>query len=103
MHPEAESLLPKLSLFITQSLAEINIVNAQMFHSGFPLPDLVLGASLYFPPMFKAFLLGFVFWLLIHRVLRDWIYSGEVWHPTLMDLSLFVISICAALMLMVHL
>ncbi len=103
MHPEAESLLPKLSLFITQSLAEINIVNAQMFHSGFPLPDLVLGASLDFPPMFKAFLLGFVFWLLIHSVLRDWIYSGEVWHPTLMDLSLFVISICAALMLMVNL
>ncbi|KFD05780.1 hypothetical protein GRAQ_01847 [Rahnella aquatilis CIP 78.65 = ATCC 33071] len=90
-------------MFITQSPAEINIVNAQMFHSGFPLQDLVLGASLYFPPMFKAFLLGLVFWLLIHRVLRDWIYSGEVWHPTLMDLSLFVISICAALMLMVNL
>ncbi len=102
MHPEAGRLLPKVNLFITQSLAEINIVNAQMFHSGFPLPDLVLGASLYFPPMFKAFLLGLVFWLLIHRVLRDWIYSGEVWHPTLMDLSLFVISICAALMLMVN-
>lgn len=103
MRPEAGRLLPKVNLFITQSLAEINIVNAQMFHSGFPLPDLVLGASLYFPPMFKAFLLGLVFWLLIHRVLRDWIYSGEVWHPTLMDLSLFVISICAALMLMVNL
>lgn len=103
MHPEAGHLLPKVNLFITQSLTEINIVNAQMFHSGFPLPDLVLGASLYFPPMFKAFLLGLVFWLLIHRVLRDWIYSGEVWHPTLMDLSLFVISICAALMLMVNL
>jgi hypothetical protein len=102
LHPEAGRLLPKVNLFITQSLAEINIVNAQMFDSGFPLPDLVLGASLYFPPMFKAFLLGLVFWLLIHRVLRDWIYSGEVWHPTLMDLSLFVISICAALMLMVN-
>lgn len=102
MHPEAGRLLPKVNLFITQSLAEINIVNAQMFHSGFPLPDLVLGASLYFPPMFKALLLGLVFWLLIHRLLRDWIYSGEVWHPTLMDLSLFVISICAALMLMVN-
>ena len=103
MHPEAAPLLPKVNLFITQSPAEINIVNAQMFHSGFPLPDLVLGASLYFPPMFKAFLLGLVFWLLIHHMLRDWIYSGEVWHPTLMDLSLFVISICAALMLMVNL
>jgi len=102
LHPEATALLPNLNLFITQSLAEINIVNAQMFHSGFSLPDLVLGASLYFPPMFKAFLLGLVIWLLIHRLLRDWIYSGEVWHPTLMDLSLFVISICAALILMVN-
>lgn len=41
--------------FITQSLAEINIVNAQMFHAGFPLPDLVLGASLYFPLCSKHF------------------------------------------------
>lgn len=103
MHPEAATMLPKVNSFITQSPAEINIVNAQMFHAGFPLPDLVIGASLYFPPMFKAFLLGLVFWLLIHRVARDWIYSGEVWHPTLMDLSLFVICICAALLLMVNL
>jgi len=77
-------------------------VIAQMFHSGPFLPDLVLGASLYFPPIFKAFLLGLFIWLLIHHLLRDWIYSGEIWHPTLMDLSLFVISICAALFLIVN-
>lgn len=44
--------------FITQSLAEINIVNAQMFHAGFPLPDLVLGASLYFPPYVQSIFTG---------------------------------------------
>lgn len=95
MHPEAR-------LFITQPDAEINIVISQMFHSGPLLQDLVLGASLYFPPIFKAFLLGLFIWLLIHHLLRDRIYSGEIWHPALMDLSLFVISICGALLLIVN-
>jgi hypothetical protein len=56
-----------------------------------PLTDLVFGASLFFPP------LGFFFWLLIHPLLRGWIYSGDVWHPTLMDLSLFVLCVSGAL------
>ncbi len=62
-----------------------------------PLTDLVFGASLFFPPLFKAVLLGFFFWLLIHPLLRDWIYSGDIWHPTLMDLSLFVLCVSGAL------
>ncbi|WP_336698782.1 DUF1656 domain-containing protein [Pantoea dispersa] len=62
-----------------------------------PLTDLVFGASLFFPPLFKAVLLGFLFWLLIHPLLRGWIYSGDVWHPTLMDLSLFVLCVSGAL------
>lgn len=61
-----------------------------------PLSDLVFGASLYFPPLFKAALLGFFFWLLLHPLLRDWIYSGEIWHPTLLDLSLFILCVSAA-------
>ncbi|WP_431222536.1 DUF1656 domain-containing protein [Serratia sp. L9] len=72
-------------------------MNSSWFHSASPLPDLVLGASLYFPPIFKAFLLGSVFWLLVHHLLRDWIYSGEVWHPMLMDLSIFVIAVSGSL------
>lgn len=62
-----------------------------------PLTDLVFGASLFFPPLFKAVLLGFFFWLLIHPLLRGWIYSGDVWHPTLMVLSLFVLCVSGAL------
>ena len=62
-----------------------------------PLTDLVFGASLFFPPLFQAVMLGFFFWLLIHPLLRGWIYSGEVWHPTLMDLSLFVLCVSGAL------
>lgn len=62
-----------------------------------PLTDLVFGASLFFPPLFKAVLLGIFFWLLIHPLLRGWIYSGDVWHPTLMDLSLFVLCVSGAL------
>ncbi len=46
-----------------------------------------------FPPVFKAVLVGFLLWLIAHRLLRDWMYSGEIWHPMLMDLSLF--ALCA--------
>ncbi len=45
------------------------------------LPDLILGASLYFPPLFKAVLLGLLGWLPVHHLLRDWLYGGDVWHP----------------------
>ncbi|MBA8867851.1 DUF1656 domain-containing protein [Pantoea agglomerans] len=66
------------------------------------LTDLVVGASLFFPPIFKAVILGFFFWLLIHPLVRGWIYSGDVWHPTLFDLSLFVLCVTAALWLIGH-
>ncbi|KQN53546.1 DUF1656 domain-containing protein [Erwinia sp. E602] len=68
----------------------------------FPLSDLVFGASLYFPPLFRAVLLGFFFWLLVHPLLRDWIYSGEIWHPTLLDLSLFILCVSAAQWLLLN-
>jgi len=72
------------------------------FHlPGLPLQDLVVGASIYFPPLFKAVLLGFFFWLIIHRILRDWMYAGDIWHPLLMDLSFFALSVCLALMILV--
>lgn len=59
--------------------------------------DLIFGASVYFPPLFKAVMLGFLIWLMAHRLLRDWIYAGDIWHPMLMDLSLFVIALSLAL------
>ncbi|MGC7977702.1 DUF1656 domain-containing protein, partial [Salmonella enterica] len=55
----------------------------------------------YFPPFFKAFALGFVIWLFIHRLLRDRIYSDEIWHPLLMDLSLFTLCVCLGLVLLI--
>jgi hypothetical protein len=66
------------------------------------LPDLILGASLYFPPLFKAVLLGLLGWLPLHRLVRDWLYGGDVWHPMLMDLSLFVLAVCGALWILLH-
>jgi len=42
-------------------------------------------------------MVGFVIWLIAHRLLRDWMYSGEIWHPMLMDLSLFTLSVCLGL------
>ncbi|MDU5454552.1 DUF1656 domain-containing protein [Pseudescherichia vulneris] len=69
--------------------------------TGLPLQDLVIGASLYFPPFFKAFACGFIIWLMAHRLLRDWIYSGEIWHPLLMDLSIFTLCVCLSFVLLV--
>lgn len=69
--------------------------------TGLPLQDLIVGASVYFPPLFKAVMLGFLIWLVAHRVLRDWMYSGEIWHPMLMDLSLFALSVSLGLALLI--
>ncbi|WP_312213421.1 DUF1656 domain-containing protein [Pseudescherichia sp.] len=69
--------------------------------AGLPLRDLVVGASLYFPPFFSAFACGFVLWLVAHRLLRDWIYSGEIWHPQLMDLSIFTLCVCLSFVLLI--
>lgn len=73
-----------------------------VFTAAKPLTELVFGASLFFPPIFKAVLAGFFLWLLIHPMLRSWIYSGKVWHPTLFDLSLFILCVTAALWLIGH-
>jgi len=74
-------------------------VSTMLLSSAAPLTDLVFGASLFFPPIFKAVLLGFLIWLLLHPLIRGWLYSGEIWHPTLMDLSLFVLCVSASLWL----
>jgi len=74
-------------------------VSTMLLSSTAPLTDLVFGASLFFPPIFKAVLLGFLIWLLLHPLIRGWLYSGEIWHPTLMDLSLFVLCVSASLWL----
>ena len=63
--------------------------------------ELVFGASVYFPPFFKAFAFGFVIWLVVHRLLRGWIYAGDIWHPLLMDLSLFAICVCLAVAILI--
>ncbi|HBV76133.1 MULTISPECIES: DUF1656 domain-containing protein [Vibrio] len=76
-------------------------MNIDFFQVGLPLSDLVVGASIYFPPMFKAFLLGLFIWAGVNRMLRSWMYSGEIWHPTLMNLSLFILSVFVALLLLI--
>jgi len=72
-----------------------------LFNPTSPLTDLLFGASLYFPPLFRAVLLGFFIWLLLHPLLRDWIYSGEIWHPTLLDLSLFILCVSGSQWLLI--
>ncbi|SCC52611.1 DUF1656 domain-containing protein [Kosakonia oryziphila] len=59
-----------------------------------PRQDLVFGASVYFLPLFKVAMPGFLLWYIAHRLLREWIYSGEIWHSILLDISLFVTVRC---------
>jgi hypothetical protein len=73
------------------------LVTLFSFSAGLPLQDLIVGASVYFPPLFKAVRVGVVIWLIAHRLLRDWMYYGEIWHPMLIDLSLFTHSVCLGL------
>lgn len=73
-----------------------------MFNAtGLPLQDLMIGASVYFPPLFNAIIPGFILWLVAHRLLRDWMYSGEIWHPLLMDLSLFALCVCLGFVMLI--
>ncbi|GAA0916021.1 DUF1656 domain-containing protein [Virgisporangium aurantiacum] len=68
------------------------LVKLSLNTSGLPLQDLVFGASVYFPPLFKAVLLGFFIWLFLHRQLRDWMYAGDIWHA---------LPVCLALVLLI--
>ncbi|MFP1454465.1 hypothetical protein ACLB1O_08715 [Escherichia coli] len=69
--------------------------------TGLPLQDLVFGASVYFPPFFKAFAFGFVIWLVVHRLLRGWITPVTSVFLSPMDLSLFAICVCLALAILI--
>ncbi|WP_075181700.1 DUF1656 domain-containing protein [Pantoea sp. 1.19] len=62
--------------------------------------DLLFGAYLLFPPLFRSVLLGLLFWLLVHPLLRDALSSGAFWHPMLMELSVFVLCVSAAFWLL---
>ncbi|KEA52881.1 MULTISPECIES: DUF1656 domain-containing protein [Mangrovibacter] len=75
-------------------------MNFFAFSSGLVSRDLVAGSSVYFPPLFKAVLIGFFIWLILHRILRDWMYSGDIWHPTLMDLSLFALCVSSGMLML---
>ncbi|MEY8710342.1 hypothetical protein A9B99_18000 [Mangrovibacter phragmitis] len=75
-------------------------MNFFVFSSGLASRDLVTGSSVYFPPLFKAVLIGFFIWLILHRLLRDWMYSGDIWHPTLMDLSLFTLCVSSGMLML---
>ena len=59
-------------------------------------------------PVFLAgYILIYIFsiklgWLPVHHLLRDWLYGGDVWHPLLMDLSLFILAVSGALWILLH-
>ena len=88
-------------ILLQSDFLKVHTMSIHFFQVGLPLSDLIVGASIYFPPMFKALLLDLFIWAGINRVLRGWMYSGEVWHPALMNLSLFILSTFVALLLLI--
>lgn len=64
--------------------------------SGLPLQDLGVRRIRLFPSAVQSRLVGFLYLVVLHRQLRDWMYAGDIWHPLLMDLSLFALSVCLA-------
>lgn len=69
--------------------------------SGLPLQDLGVRRIRLFPSAVQSRLVGFLYLVVLHRQLRDWMYAGDIWHPLLMDLSLFALAVCLATVLLI--
>ncbi|GAA5644574.1 MULTISPECIES: DUF1656 domain-containing protein [Vibrio] len=59
--------------------------------------EVILADSIYLPPFLRVVLLGLLIWAVLHQILRPVLHSGHIWHPSLADLSLFIISLAASL------
>ncbi len=57
------------------------------------MKDLVFGALVFLPGIVKVLVLGFFVWLLLRGFYRKKLYSGAIWHPNLVDISVYFISL----------
>lgn len=55
--------------------------------------DLVFGALVFLPGFVKVLVLGFFVWLLLRGFYRKRLYAGDIWHPNLVDISVYFISL----------
>ncbi len=56
-------------------------MSMQLFHVGMPISDLIFGDILYFPAIFKAFLLGTVLWIILVKPNRT--HDFVIFHSRL--------------------
>lgn len=55
--------------------------------------DLVFGSLIFLPGIVKVLILGLFIWLIIRGFYRNKLYSSGLWHPNLIDLSVYGISL----------
>ncbi len=57
------------------------------------MTDLVFGALVFLPGIVKVLILGLFIWLFVRGFYRKALYSGDIWHPNLVDISIYFLSL----------
>ncbi|HIW05914.1 MAG TPA: DUF1656 domain-containing protein [Candidatus Ignatzschineria merdigallinarum] len=57
------------------------------------MTELVLGSLVFLPGILKVLVLGFFIWLLARGFYRKKLYSSGIWHPNLVDISIYFVSL----------
>lgn len=57
------------------------------------MKDLVFGSLIFLPGAFKVFIVGFFIWLIVRGFYKDQLYAGDIWHPNLVDISIYFVSL----------
>lgn len=57
------------------------------------MTDLVFGSLIFLPGILKVLILGFFIWLFARGFYRKKLYAGTIWHPNLVDISAYFVSL----------
>lgn len=53
--------------------------------------DVVFGSLVFLPGIVSVLILAFFMWLLVRGFYRKKLYSSNIWHPNLVDISVYFI------------
>lgn len=57
------------------------------------MQDIILGSLVYISPFLKVVFVGVFLWLILRGFYKKQLYSGKLWHPNIIDISIMVIVI----------
>lgn len=67
------------------------------------MKDLVFGSLIFLPGIVKVLFLGFFIWLFLRGFYRKRLYSGLIWHPNLVDISIYFVSLYLSHLILIFL